>query len=76
MCKKQYNDIKFRVNEDIINFTKEKANEIGVEIDDILLNHLGFLFLRDPLIVFEDKISIDDEEFTDHFEVFKRNYLD
>ena len=75
MCKKIYNDLKFRVNEDIINFTKEKANDMSVEIDDMLLNHLGFLFVRDPLVIFEDKISIDDNEFTNHFEVFEKHYL-
>ena len=71
MCKPEYNDLKFRVNEEIINFTKEKSKEMGIEVDDRLLNHLGFLFVRDPLVIFENKINIDDNESTNHFEVFE-----
>ena len=71
MCKPEYNDVKFRVNEEIINFTKEKSKEMGIEVEDRLLNHLGFLFVRDPLIVSDNKIDIDDNESTSHFEVFE-----
>ena len=70
-CKEEYNDIPCPQNEDIKQFAKEKAKELDIEIDDQLLQHLGFLFIRDPLVVFPDKIYMDDSCYTNHFEVTK-----
>lgn len=42
---------------------------MGIEMDDRLLNHLGFLFVRDPMVVFKDKINVDNTTNTNHFEV-------
>jgi hypothetical protein len=39
-------------------------------VDDILAKHIAHLFVRDPLVIYENKIFIDDETHTDHFEVF------
>jgi len=71
MFKKEYNDVKFRVNQEIIEFTKQKAKEVDIDLDDNLLNHLGFLFVRDPLVIFDDKIYVDDTKTTSHFENFQ-----
>jgi len=57
------------VNEEIIQFAKEKAKELDIEIDEQLLQHLGVLFIRDPLVIFPDKIYVDDSCNTNHFEV-------
>lgn len=37
-------------------------------IDTPLANHISHLFIRDPLVVFKEKLDINDEEETDHFE--------
>ena len=37
-----------------------------IPLDDKLLRHLGILFLRDNMVMFKDKIHIDDN--TAHFE--------
>lgn len=37
-------------------------------IDSAMANHISHLFIRDPLVLFEEKLSIDDEIETDHFE--------
>jgi len=39
-----------------------------VELDEKMVRHLGFLFSRDPLIVFSDKIYVDNTQTTNHFE--------
>lgn len=49
-------------------FVKEKEKEIGVELDDNLLRHLGFLYLRDAMVIFKNKIENIDEDSTEHFE--------
>lgn len=38
-------------------------------IDKLLAQHIAHLFIRDPLSVFEEKIHLDDENESDHFEV-------
>lgn len=41
---KEYNDVKFPLNKDIMDYAKEKAVEMNLTLDDQLLQHLGFLF--------------------------------
>jgi len=50
-------------------FAAEQAKGLGLELDDRLLHHLGFLFMRDPMIIFSDRIYVDDSLNTNHFEV-------
>lgn len=38
-------------------------------IDKLLAQHIAHLFIRDPLSVFSEKIHLDDENESDHFEV-------
>lgn len=40
-----------------------------IGIDKLLAQHIAHLFIRDPLSVFEEKIHLDDENESDHFEV-------
>lgn len=49
-------------------FAKEESKKLGVELDEQLLKHLGFLFIRDPLVLFERKLKVDNEKETLHFE--------
>lgn len=65
---KEYNDIDFPVNEEIQQFVKSKEKEFQIEIDENLLNHLGFLYLRDPLVIFKSQ-KIEDPSLTLDFEV-------
>lgn len=37
-----------------------------------MAQHIAHLFIRDPLSVFEEKIHLDDENESDHFEVLLR----
>ena len=41
---------------------------MGVPLDETLINHLGILYRRDALVVYKDKVDINDEENTNHFE--------
>jgi glutamate--cysteine ligase catalytic subunit len=37
-------------------------------IDDALAKHIAHLFIRDPLVVFSERVDQDDETSMDHFE--------
>lgn len=67
-CKEEYNDIYFPLNEELMDFAKEQAEEMELEIDETMIKHLGLLFMRDPMVIFPDKIFLDDNCFTNHFE--------
>ena len=49
-------------------FAKEQAEFMEMEIDENLIKHLGFMFIRDPMVIFPDKIFLDDECHVNHFE--------
>jgi glutamate--cysteine ligase catalytic subunit len=57
-----YNDISCPIDEDV------KARLLGEGLDANLAHHLAHLFIRDPLVIFEGMIELNDEERTDHFE--------
>jgi glutamate--cysteine ligase catalytic subunit len=57
-----YNDIPCPVDEE----AKQTLLSHGVDMN--LAHHLAHLFVRDPLVIFEDAIEIDDTLYTDHFE--------
>ena len=68
-CLPEYNDIKFPVNEEAIKFLQDSQEQFNVEIDKQLLNHLGFLYLREPLVIFkEDEKQAEDPYSTKDFE--------
>lgn len=58
----KYNDVLCPIDEDI------KKRLLSENIDENLAHHLAHLFTRDSLVVFEEKIELDDTETTEHFE--------
>lgn len=44
-------------------------------IDHLLAQHVAHLFIRDPVSVFAEKINLDDEVDTDHFEVLRCHFI-
>ncbi|XP_023122856.1 glutamate--cysteine ligase catalytic subunit [Amphiprion ocellaris] len=61
-CGEKYNDIDLTIDEEIY----QQLLDAG--IDKLLAQHIAHLFIRDPLSVFEEKIHLDDENESDHFE--------
>uniref|UniRef100_A0A8C7XYD5 Glutamate--cysteine ligase n=1 Tax=Oryzias sinensis TaxID=183150 RepID=A0A8C7XYD5_9TELE len=61
-CGEKYNDIELTIDEEIF----KQLLEAG--IDKLLAQHIAHLFIRDPLSVFEEKLHLDDENESDHFE--------
>lgn len=58
----RFNDEKLVLDEDV------KAKLLKNGVDALLADHIAHLFIRDPLVVFDEHIEIDDETRTDHFE--------
>uniref|UniRef100_A0A3B5Q9B4 Glutamate--cysteine ligase n=1 Tax=Xiphophorus maculatus TaxID=8083 RepID=A0A3B5Q9B4_XIPMA len=61
-CGEKYNDIDLTIDEEI------NKQLLSAGIDKLLAQHIAHLFIRDPLSVFEEKIYLDDENESDHFE--------
>ena len=61
----KYNDIDAEFDEP----SRKTLLEAG--IDDVLAQHISRLFIRDPLVIFENNIKLDDSESSDHFENFQ-----
>lgn len=60
--KPKYNDIELTYDKDIYN--QLMANGV----DDLLSKHIAHLFIRDPLVIFNELLDQDDTTSTDHFE--------
>ena len=58
-----YNDIEIVQDKEVF----DKLIENG--IDAGLAQHIAHLFIRDVVILFEEKLHLDDRKDTDHFEV-------
>ncbi|KAI9353702.1 glutamate-cysteine ligase-domain-containing protein [Obelidium mucronatum] len=58
----KYNDIPLVHDKDIY----KELTQNG--IDDLLAKHYAHLFIRDPIVVFTEKLDLDDSTSTDHFE--------
>ncbi|KAN0047778.1 hypothetical protein ACTA71_002164 [Dictyostelium dimigraforme] len=58
----EYNDLDLVYDKDVY----QKLIENGV--DSLLSKHFAHLFIRDPLVIYSDKVEIDNEKNTDHFE--------
>lgn len=54
---------------DVCMMKKSLISFMFTGIDKLLAQHIAHLFIRDPLSVFEEKIHLDDENESDHFEV-------
>uniref|UniRef100_A0A672RSB9 Glutamate--cysteine ligase n=1 Tax=Sinocyclocheilus grahami TaxID=75366 RepID=A0A672RSB9_SINGR len=61
-CGEKYNDIELTIDEDI------NKQLLDAGIDRLLAQHIAHLFIRDPLSLFQEKIHLDDENESDHFE--------
>ena len=60
--RKEYNDIPLEIDGET--FTElEKAG-----IPHLLANHIAHLFIRDPLVIYKERVEIDDSKDVDHFE--------
>lgn len=57
-----YNDQKLVINE------KVKARLLEAGFDDLLAAHFAHLFIRDPIVIFEELLDQDDTVDSDHFE--------
>jgi len=60
--KPKYNDIQLVYDKDI--FQKLKNNGV----DDLLARHIAHLFIRDPIVIFNELLDQNDKESMDHFE--------
>jgi glutamate--cysteine ligase catalytic subunit len=56
------NDLDAEVDDDAMELLQKKG------IDKMLSQHIAHLFVRDPLVIFDDAIHLDDEKVLDHFE--------
>jgi hypothetical protein len=56
------NDLEYEVDPEMLALLKEGG------IDDMLARHVAYNFSRDPLVMFKERLDIDDETETDHFE--------
>eukprot|EP01029_Cantina_marsupialis_P031641 TRINITY_DN916_c0_g2_i1.p1 TRINITY_DN916_c0_g2~~TRINITY_DN916_c0_g2_i1.p1 ORF type:complete len:736 (+),score=258.37 TRINITY_DN916_c0_g2_i1:37-2244(+) len=60
--KPHHNDIESEIDEDTLRTLKEAG------IDDALATHIAHLFIRDPLVLFKERVEVDDDATTEHFE--------
>ena len=67
----EYDDLNFPLNQEIIDYTTEKEKEFGINLDSQLKKHLGFLYMRDALVIYRDRITNLPPSSTAHFEVKK-----
>ena len=63
--KPQYNDIDLEIDQPTLDMLQAHG------IDDLLARHIAHLFVRDPLVIYNESIYVDDKENTNHFEVFR-----
>lgn len=60
---RHYNDIDIEIDQ------RAEQQLLRAGCDELLARHVGHLFVRDPLVLFDGMIhELDDEEHTDHFE--------
>ncbi|CAK4637213.1 hypothetical protein LEN26_014276 [Aphanomyces euteiches] len=57
-----YNDVEIPYDEE------SYATLVANGVDDILAKHIAHLFIRDPLVIFEQRLHLDNKTATDHFE--------
>lgn len=56
------NDVGEAIDEEAIEILKSKG------VDNMLAKHLAYLFTRDPLVIFDDAIQMDNTAVLDHFD--------
>ncbi|KAJ2787681.1 glutamate--cysteine ligase [Coemansia interrupta] len=60
--KPEYNDLPLVYDEEIY------QHLVSNDIDDLMAKHISHLFIRDPLVIFEELLDQDDAVSADHFE--------
>jgi len=61
--REEYNDIECEIDD----FTYKSLITAGV--DETMAKHISHLFIRDPLVIYKDRVmNVDDERSTEHFE--------
>jgi glutamate--cysteine ligase catalytic subunit len=60
--KNYFNDIPCEIDEE------SKSMLMGAGVDEYLAHHIAHLFTRDPLVIFEGGVDLDDWNSTNHFE--------
>jgi len=60
----RYNDVPLIYDQAIYEQLRE------ADIDHLLAQHIAHLFIRDSVSLFSEKVNQDDEQDTDHFEVY------
>jgi len=60
--KPEYNDIPCEIDEPSYRILLDHG------IDELLARHVSHLFIRDPLVIFDEHIYLDDNKSSDHFE--------
>ncbi|OMJ79404.1 hypothetical protein SteCoe_20557 [Stentor coeruleus] len=63
--KSEYNDVSVNIHQPTYMFLLDNG------IDEQLAKHIAYIFSRDPLVIFSDKIELDDMSTTNHFENFQ-----
>jgi glutamate--cysteine ligase catalytic subunit len=61
---RNYSDIPLVMDEDVL------KTLISNGIDELLARHIAHLFIRDPLVIYREKLTMDNKTHSDHFEVF------
>merc|ERR1711998_293016 len=61
MNRAEYSDIPVPVNEELM------ARMVDEGVDEVLAKHVAHLFIRDPLVVYHEKLAQDDSKDNDHF---------
>ncbi|KAI9004403.1 glutamate-cysteine ligase-domain-containing protein [Hyaloraphidium curvatum] len=60
--KPKYNDLDFPYDKEIYRRLLDNG------VDDLMARHIATIFIRDPLVVYEEKLEQDDSRDSDHFE--------
>ena len=61
----------FRYNDVPLIYDKAIYEQLrDADIDHLLAQHIAHLFIRDSVSLFSEKVHQDDEQDTDHFEVY------
>ena len=58
----KYNDLEAPLDE------KAYQTLIHEGVDDLLARHIAHIFMRDPLVIYQDRIELNDQTESDHFE--------
>ena len=64
----KYNDVKSKLKVEMMDYLKKEAEKHKVNVDDQMLQHIGYLFVRDALVIYDNTIHDDEPNSTRHFE--------